>query len=116
MNNLTTEITKLKEQKASSQKLQSEAQSKAESLGLQVKDLMADSSKLREEVASLQAAARNQKAAESQKDLAEDWTGVVEVRKTNSYLETKVEELEKYLERANNRPNVGGGAAVRRKK
>ncbi|XP_070205430.1 citron Rho-interacting kinase-like isoform X3 [Littorina saxatilis] len=114
VNNLTTEITKLKEQKASSQKLQSEAQSKAESLGLQVKDLMADSSKLREEVASLQAAARNQKAAESQKDLAEDWTGVVEVRKTNSYLETKVEELEKYLERANNRPNVGGGAAISR--
>ena len=107
--NLTADMAKLREEKAVCQKHQMEAESKVESLELQVKDLMTDSSKLRQQVASLEAAARNLQAMESEKETAkDDWSRAAELSKNNAYLETKVEELERHLERANNRPSAGG--------
>ena len=106
--NLTADIARLKEEKAVCQKHQTEAESKVESLELQVKDLMMDSSKLRQEVASLKAAGQKQQAVETERETSDDWSRAVELSKNNAYLETKVEELEKHLERANNRPSAGG--------
>ena len=106
---LTADATKLKEEKASVQKQQAEAASRVESLELQVKDLMADSSRLRQEVADLQAASRKQEAEREDMDEASQ---LAELRKTNAYLQTKVEELEKHLEKANTRPGCGTGSVV----
>ncbi|XP_076434884.1 uncharacterized protein LOC143274829 [Babylonia areolata] len=108
---LTTQTSQLKSEKAECQKLQTEAESRAESLQQQVKDLMGDASRLRQEVAQLEEAAARQEVEQVERDAQDDTALMAELRKTNAYLSTKVEELEKHLERANTRPGSRDGVS-----
>ncbi|KAK7479958.1 hypothetical protein BaRGS_00028785 [Batillaria attramentaria] len=105
--NLTAELSRVKEEAAQTQRQCVQAESKSESLEAQVKDLAMDASKLREQIATLQASAKL--AAPEPQAEGEDGGSL---RQQNAYLETKVEELEKHLERANTRPSAAAGAKM----
>ncbi|XP_025090318.1 citron Rho-interacting kinase-like isoform X2 [Pomacea canaliculata] len=107
ISSLKMEVSKFKEAVGQAEASLSEAKAKNKVLETQVEHLTKERNGLHQQVSSLQNEAENHAMNEKQ-STGEEASQLDELKQKNVYLQTKVEELEKHLERANTRPELGG--------